>query len=117
MRYIARLKYTDKAAFEADALAKGLIDEEGQQLPVTTTIVHLGTIYKENGTDGEGLPIMEAVDGYHVDVEIKEPIDFGAALTAPNTPRHGVKWAQGAVILTAENTASVIAQFEAQQEE
>ena len=102
MRYIARLKYTNKAAFEADAIAKELVDEEGNYAPITSAIVHLGTIYNQTGTNEEGEPILQAIDGYHVDVDIKEPINFGDKFTNPSTPKHGAKWAEGATILTAE---------------
>ena len=97
MRYIARLKYTDKAAFEADMIAKGLINEEGQRSKIVNAIVELGTLYDQSGTAEE--PIFTPKDGYHVDIDLSEAIDFGAALTNPSTPAHGVKWSEGATIL------------------
>ena len=42
MRYIARLKYSNKAAFNADMVAKGLINEEGQRAAIANAIVELG---------------------------------------------------------------------------
>ena len=97
MRYIARLKYTDKAAFDADMVAKGLINEEGQRSEIVNAIVELGTLYDQSGTVEE--PIFTPKNGYHVDIDLSEPIDFGAALTNPITPIHGVKWSEGAMIL------------------
>ena len=97
MRYIARLKYIDKAAFKADMVEKGLINEEGQRPAIVNAIVELGTLYDQSGTVEE--PIFTPKDGYHVDIDLSEPIDFGAALTNPSTPVHGVKWSEGATIL------------------
>lgn len=98
MRYIARLKYSDKAAFDADLILKGIKDEEGNTADFVNAIVELGTLYTQSGTPED--PIFTPLDGYHADIDLSEPINFENALTSPKTPRHGVKWAEGATILT-----------------
>ena len=97
MRYIARLKYTDKSAFNADMIEKELINEEEQHSEIVNAIVELGTLYDQSGTAEE--PIFTPKDGYHVDIDLSKPVEFGAALTNPSTPVHGVKWSEGATIL------------------
>jgi hypothetical protein len=86
MRYIARLKYSSKTAFINSAKLKGLLDQEGNPTQIVNEIVHIGSI--------------PDVSGYHVDVDLKEPVSFGSNITTPSTPQHGVLWAQGAVIIT-----------------
>ena len=78
-------------------VAKGLINEEGQRAPIVNAIVELGTLYDQSGTAEE--PIFTPKDGYHVDIDLSDTIEFGGALTNPSTPVHGVKWSEGATIL------------------
>ena len=101
MRYIARLKYASESSFNSAMLSRGiLIEVEGEVIPnpeKVNAIVRIGTIYDQSGTPEE--PIFTPLDGYHTDLDLKVSEDFGDKLTAPATPRHGVKWAEGATIL------------------
>ena len=87
---VHKLSYTDRAAAEADLLAKGVLQEtkdenDNPQLtyaPKTHAVVWLGNIVLERAElDSEGEVIKEAVlsPSYHVDVMTDAVLDFGDA--------------------------------------
>jgi len=94
MRNIYKLKYTDKEAAQADLLQRGILQEvEGEltQTNRTHAVVYVGKIIDTPAQiDQDGNVIVEAtfVEGYHVDVMLKDEENFGALEIFPATPYH-----------------------------
>ena len=91
---IYRLKYTDKEAAQQDLLSRGILQEvEGELVKADRThaVVYVGRIVDVPAElDDEGNVIAEAtfIEGYHVDVMLKDEEDFGAYEVFPETPSH-----------------------------
>ena len=91
---IYRLKYTDKGAAQADLLSRGVLQEvEGDLVKSDRThaVVYVGQIVDvpaELNDEGEVITEATFVDGYHVDVMLKDEEDFGEYEVFPNTPSH-----------------------------
>ena len=91
---IYRLKYTDKGAAQADLLERGILqDVEGDLVKSDRThaVVYVGQIVDvpaELNDQGEVITEAIFIEGYHVDVMLKDEEDFGAYEVFPNTPSH-----------------------------
>jgi hypothetical protein len=94
---IYRLKYNDRAEAESDLLERQILQEvEGSLVRAerTHSVVWVGKIVDvEANYDDEGNELTAAtfIEGYHVDVMLKDTEDFGAYEVHPDTPNH--KWA------------------------
>jgi hypothetical protein len=77
---IYKLKFTDKQ--QAENALKDITSE---------ATVHVGKIVDIEGTyddDGNEVTPPTFIDGWHVDIMIKENIDFGQYEVTPTNPRH-----------------------------
>ena len=91
--------YYLKAATEEELYAAlttaVVIDEERNPISIALDII--GTIYKQTGTDGQGMPIMTAQPGYHANIR-------GALTADQQSKRH-------ANYQTQNEVTSIIAVF------
>ncbi len=91
---IKKLKYASREAAEQDLLTKGILQEFESELvnaPITEAVVHIGTIVDTPATydeQGEELTPATFLEGYHVDIMIKENVDFGENELNPTNPVH-----------------------------
>jgi hypothetical protein len=78
------LKFTDEAQAD-EVLTTTLIDTVSNTYPNTSTI---GNIYKPTGAfDTEGNPVMEPIDGWHVNVRTVDDVPaLEQYRTHPDTP-------------------------------
>ncbi len=65
------LRAADRPALDAALAAAGLIDAEGFPATAEVAISRIGVIRQPTGdVDGEGLPIMEDLPGYHANLRL-----------------------------------------------
>ena len=95
---IHKLSYTDRAAAEADLLAKGVLQETKDEndttqlsyAPETHAVVYIGKIVDKPATinaDGEIETEATYLDGYHIDLMSDKKLTFKNKVT-PASPVH-----------------------------
>lgn len=91
---VYRLKYNSKEEAQQDLLQRGILMEvEGKLVKAERThaIVYVGQIVDKAATydeQGNELTAPIFIDGYHVDLMLKNEEDFGAYQVNPSTPSH-----------------------------
>lgn len=88
---IYKLKYDTKEQAFDDLVSKGVINADGTYTSITHAVVWVGLIIDEEGEyneEGEVITPPTYIDGYHVDVMLRENIDFGSNEVEPNKPIH-----------------------------
>lgn len=89
--YIYQLKFTSEAEAVSELKAKGVIDDNKFFTSITEAVVWnikpvlVDATFDENG---DVLTEAEFLDGYHVDILVYEPINFGTNETNPTRPLH-----------------------------
>ena len=91
---IYKLKYKDKETAIADLIAKGVYQENNEELSYGNgihAVVEVGLlIYQEATFDEQGNLLTEPTyrDGYHFDIMTENEIDFGENEIFPNNSKH-----------------------------
>ena len=107
MFYVYRLRYSSETALNTALLSRGVLVDNSefgiQNGSNTLSVVRLGTLvdvpatYNEDGSEDVAATY---ISGYHCDIKVKEELTFSSTNSIiPNNPRHGIKWAEGAVNL------------------
>jgi hypothetical protein len=90
MPNIHKLKYADRETGISDLKAKGIIDEDGNNLQGTHAVVEVGKIVLVDGIyDEEGNEITAPIyiEGYHFDIMIDSEMVFENEIVVDN-PKH-----------------------------
>jgi len=88
---INKLKFTDKDQAIETLIDKGVIDEQGNYINGTHSVVYIGAIVDIEGAydeEGNELTAPTFIEGFHVDIMTDDTIDFGAFEVVTNNPVH-----------------------------